>query len=113
MMRLERGLRSAALNPYPAGYEAPSTDNVNHETPNCAIGGLSDSGVWVGEGDTPAIIGLNVRVIPFWAENMNASAKLDESVACPIYPPQSVLGKVRIEATRDGFYQSSSGAEKM
>jgi hypothetical protein len=113
MMRLDRGLRSAALKPYPAGYEAPSTDDVNHETPNCAFGGLSDPGVWVGDDDAPAIVGLNVRVIPFWAENLTASAKLDESLACPIYPPQSVLGKVRIEATREGFYQYSSGAEKM
>lgn len=112
-MRFERGLRSVALKPYAHGFIATPTDDVNREDPDVRFGGMKDSGIWVGDQDFPAVIELNVRVTPIWAENTTAIASLDQNASCCIYPPSSVFSKVRIEAVGSGYYQKDSGGDKI
>lgn len=113
-MRFDRGLRSAMLKPYPAGYTATPTDGFNGEKAECQTGGMRDSGVWLSEERAlPSIIGIQVRLTPIWVDNDTALARCGESVACPLYPSQNVFCAVQIEATGTGHYQKASGEEKV
>jgi hypothetical protein len=112
-MRLERGIRSAALKPYPVGYLAPTTDEFNTEEPYLRMGGIKDLGVWIDEENFPIVIDLCVRITPFWAENSTATIALDSNEPCLIYPSNSVFSRVNIDFTGNGFYQKISGGEKV
>jgi hypothetical protein len=112
-MRFERGLRSTTLKPYPVGYMAVPTDDFNRDSPPYGFGDIKDSGVWLGEQDLPVVIELSVRMTPIWVENETAFATLDKSDGCYIYPLMSVFSKVLVEATGNGYYQKTSGEEKI
>lgn len=110
-MRFDRGLRSAMMKPYPIGHVAAATDRFNGEDPQCQFGGVKDGGVWFGEQNLPTIIELQVRLTSLWVDNEAASAKLADNNACPLYPLQSVLSKVSVDAMGTGHYQKASGEE--
>lgn len=74
---------------------------------------MKDPGIWLAEQALPSVIEIQVRLIPVWVDNETAFARLDENAACPLYPPQSVFSKVRVEATGVGQYQRASGEEKI
>lgn len=112
-MRFDRGLRSLGIKPYPQGYLATPTDNINKEAPHFQLGNIKDEGIWLTHKDMPGIIQLQVQIIPVWIMNDAAQAKLDNNALCSLYPPQSTLSCVRLEATGHGFYQKYSGEEKI
>lgn len=112
-MRFDRGLRGAMARPYPSGYTALPTDDVNREKAHGQMGGVKDPGVWLEEQALPDVIELHVRLAPIWVDNEAACAKVDDSAVCFLYPCRSVFSKVRIEAAGTGYYQEAFGAERV
>lgn len=112
-MRLDRGLRSASFMQNATGYSAPPTDEFNLEEPQLQMGGIKDQGIWIDEQDYPTNIELCVRMTPIWLDNKPASAKLDNYAACQIYPSRSVFFRVKVETAGIGYFQKTSGGEKL
>ena len=112
-MRFEKGLRSVRLKIHPLGYGAPPTDDFNYESPNYRLGGMKDRGVSLTDEDLPLILALGVRMTPVWVENETAIATHLKSTSCQIYPAKSIFSKVCVDATGSGYFQKSSGDEKI
>jgi hypothetical protein len=112
-MRFDRGLRSLALKPYPIGYIAASTDDINPDIPKCQFGKSQSGGVWVGDHETPDLLGLQVYLSPIWVDNETSWASIAENRPCLLYPSKSVYSKVCIGLKGNRYYQMSTQEEPM
>lgn len=112
-MRFEKGVRSVSLKAHPLGYGAPPTDDFNYESPICRLGGLKDGGIWLTGEDLPRTIEVGVRMTPVWVMDETAIATHLKSKSCQIYPLKSIFSKVCVEITQRGYFQKTSGDEKI
>jgi hypothetical protein len=110
MVRFDKGLRGSALKPYPPGYRAPPTDDINTEEPTLQFGGIKDGGVWLTDQTLPSVIELSVRLDSIWVNSIPpVLVQWGDDALIKLYPPKDALSCVQVIYTGTGCYQNQSG----